>query len=77
MQASSPPDPPDRLAQARRGGLEGLLALLADLDGAIEADVARSALAGGVSPVVVTGEVEREVERRLLRTSRFYDEGDW
>jgi hypothetical protein len=60
-------DPDDPLAPARGLGLDGLLALLESLDGAEEAAVVRSALAAGVAPVVVTDELQREVERRLMR----------
>ena len=37
----------------------------------------RSALAAGVPAVVVTEELEREVERRLLRRAASYDERRW
>lgn len=37
----------------------------------------RRALEGGVPAVVVADEVQREVERRLMRTRAFYDEHDW
>jgi hypothetical protein len=70
-------DPDDPLAPARGLGLDGLLALLEQLEGAEEARVARAALGGGVPPAVVLEELRREVERRLLRTQRFYDEGAW
>lgn len=60
-------DPDDPLAPARGLGLDGLLALLESLDGAEEAAVVRSALAAGVAPVIVVDEVQREVERRLMR----------
>ena len=60
-------DPDDPLAPARGLGLDGLLALLESLDGAEEAAVVRSALAAGVPHVVVVEEVQREVERRLMR----------
>jgi hypothetical protein len=60
-------DPDDPLAPARGLGLDGLLALLESLDGAEEAAVVRSALAAGVAPVVVVDELQREVERRLMR----------
>ena len=72
-----PLDPQDPLAPARGLGLDGLLALLERLDGAEEASVARGALSASVSPMVVLEEVQREVERRLVRTARFYDEGEW
>ena len=70
-------DPDDPLAPARGQSLEGLLALLERLDGAQEAAVVRSALAAGVPPERVLDELQREVERRLLRTRRFYDEREW
>ena len=76
--ADPPPfDPEDPLAPARGQDLDGLLALLERLDGAEEAAVARSALAAGVPTPLVLEELQREVERRLLRTRRFYDESDW
>ena len=70
-------DPEDPLAPARGQDIDGLLALLERLDGAEEAAVARSALAAGVPAPLVLEELQREVERRLLRTRRFYDESDW
>ena len=72
-----PPDPDDPLAPARGLGLDGLLALLERLDGEAESAVARDALAAGVSPMVVIEELQREVERRLIRSRRFYDETEW
>jgi hypothetical protein len=72
-----PLDPDDPLAPARGQSLEGLLALLEQLEGAEEAAVARSALAGGVPAARVLDELQREVERRLMRTRRFYDETEW
>jgi hypothetical protein len=54
--------------------LDGLLALLERLEGAEEAAVVRSALAAGVPPAMVLDELQREVERRLMRTRQFYDE---
>lgn len=72
-----PPDPDDPLAPARGLGLDGLLDLLERLDGVDEAAVARSALAAGVPPMVVVEELQREVERRLARSQRFYDESEW
>ncbi len=36
--------------------------------------MARSALAAGVPAMVVLEELQREVERRLMRTQQFYDE---
>lgn len=72
-----PPDPEDPLAPARGLGLDGLLALLERLGGGDEAGVVRQALAAGVPEVVVVEEVQREVERRLVRTRQFYDEQQW
>ncbi len=60
-------DPDDPLAPARGLGLEGLLALLESLDGTEEAAVVRAAMAAGVPHVVVVDELQREVERRLMR----------
>jgi hypothetical protein len=77
MASPAPPDPDDPLAPARGQGLDGLLALLEQLDGVQEAAVVRSALQAGVSPARVLDELQHEVERRLLRTRRFYDETDW
>ena len=70
-------DPDDPLAPARGQSLEGLLTLLERLDGADEAAVVRSALAAGVPRERVLDELQREVERRLLRTRQFYDEAEW
>jgi hypothetical protein len=67
----------DPLAAARGQDLNGLLALLESLDGAAEAEVVRSALVAGVPPMVVLDELQREVERRMLRTRAFYDELEW
>jgi hypothetical protein len=77
--AAPPPsrDPDDPLAPARGLGIDGLLVLLEQLDGEEEAAVVRGALAAGVSTAVVVEELQREVERRLLRTARFYDEAEW
>ena len=72
-----PFDPEDPLAPARDQSLDGLLALLEQLDGAEEAAVTRSALEAGVPPELVVEELQREVERRLIRSHRFYDEGEW
>jgi hypothetical protein len=72
-----PFDPEDPLAPARGQSIDGLLALLEQLEGAEEAAVVRSALASGVPPALVLEELQREVERRLVRTRRFYDEGEW
>jgi hypothetical protein len=47
--------------------LEGLLALLARLDGAEEVAVVRSALEAGVPRERVLDELTREVARRLAR----------
>ena len=78
MAGPSPPsDPDDPLAQARGLGLDGLLALLERLDGEAESAVAREALAAGVPSMVVIEELQREVERRLNRSRRFYDESEW
>lgn len=66
-------DPDDPLAPARGLGLDGLLGLLEQLEGAEEASVVRSALAAGVPPAMVLDELQREVERRLMRTRQFYD----
>jgi hypothetical protein len=60
-------DPEDPLAPARRQSLEGLLSLLERLDGVEEAAVVRSALAAGVPEPRVLDELQREVERRLVR----------
>jgi hypothetical protein len=70
-------DPHDPLAPARGQSLEGLLALLERLDGVEEAAVARSALAAGVPAQRVLGELQAEVERRLSRAQRFYDDDGW
>jgi hypothetical protein len=67
----------DPLAPARGLDLDGLLGLLEQLDGVEECAVVRSALSAGVSPVVIVEEVQREVERRLLRTRAFYDQTEW
>jgi hypothetical protein len=72
-----PLDPQDPLAPARGLNLDGLLVLLERLDGTEEAAVARGALAAAVPPMLVLEEVQREVERRLIRTARFYDETAW
>jgi hypothetical protein len=72
-----PPDPDDPLAPARGQSLEGLLALLERLEGAEEAAVTRSALEAGVPVELVYDELQREVERRLLRSRQFYDETQW
>jgi hypothetical protein len=60
-------DPDDPLAPARGQSLEGLLDLLERLDGSEEAAVVRSALAAGVPEPRVLDELQREVERRLVR----------
>jgi len=70
-------DPEDPLAPARGQSLDGLLALLEQLDGGEEAAVVRSALAAGVAPERALDELQREVERRLLRSRQFYDETQW
>ena len=72
-----PLDPDDPLAPARGQSLDGLLALLEQLDGTDESAVARGALEAGVPAMVVVEEVQREVERRLIRSRRFYDETEW
>jgi hypothetical protein len=59
----------DPLAPARGLDLDGLLRLLEHLDGAEEAAVVRSAIEAGVPMIVVVDEVQREVERRLVRAS--------
>jgi hypothetical protein len=68
-------DPDDPLAPARGQSLDGLLRLLEQLDGAEEAAVVRSALAGGFPRERVLDELQREVERRLMRV-RAPDAGD-
>jgi hypothetical protein len=65
--AGFPVDPEDPLAPARGQSLEGLLRLLERLDGAEEAEVVRSALQAGVPRERVLDELQREVERRLVR----------
>jgi len=64
----------DPLAPARGLSLDGLLDLLERLEGGEEAAVVRSALAAGVPQAMVLEELQREVERRLMRTQQFYDE---
>jgi len=76
MCAVSVPDD-DPLAPARGLGLDGLLELLERLDGAAECAVVRGALDAGVPVMVVVEELQREVERRLVRSHRFYDEAQW
>jgi hypothetical protein len=71
------PDPDDPLAPARGLNLDGLLHLLERLGGAEESAVAREALSAGVPEMVVVEELQREVERRLVRSHRFYDETEW
>jgi len=70
-------DADDPLAPARGQSIEQLLALLEQLDGAEEAAVTRSALEAGVPGELVLDELQREVERRLMRTRQFYDESEW
>jgi hypothetical protein len=70
-----PVDPDDPLAPARGQSLDGLLRLLEQLDGTEEAAVVRSALAGGFPRERVLDELQREVERRLMRV-RAPDAGD-
>ncbi|MBA2636800.1 MAG: hypothetical protein H0U79_01020 [Solirubrobacterales bacterium] len=53
-------------AGARRD-LPGLLAMLEGLDATEEAEVVRSALEAGVPYDVALAEVQREIERRLVR----------
>jgi hypothetical protein len=65
--APFPVDPEDPLAPARGQSLDGLLRLLEQLDGAEEAAVVRSALAAGYARDRVLDELQREVERRLMR----------
>jgi hypothetical protein len=65
--AGFPTDPDDPLAPARGQSLDGLLRLLEQLDGAEEAAVVRSALDAGVARERVVDELQREVERRLVR----------
>jgi hypothetical protein len=65
--AGYPVDPDDPLAPARGQSLDGLLRLLVRLDGAEEAEVVRSALEAGVPRERVLDELQREVERRLVR----------
>jgi hypothetical protein len=79
VMAGPPPshDPDDPLAPARGLSLAGLLDLLERLDGEEESQVARGALAAGVPATVVVEELQREVERRLIRSHRFYDETEW
>jgi hypothetical protein len=64
----------DPLAAARGQDLDGLLTLLEQLDGAEEAAVVRSALEAGVNPMIVVEELQREVERRLMRVHGYYEE---
>ena len=64
----------DPLAPARGQSLDGLLGLLEQLEGEEEAEVTRQALAAGVPEAMVLEELQREVERRLMRTQQFYDE---
>jgi hypothetical protein len=65
--AGFPMDPDDPLAPARGQSLDGLLRLLEQLDGTEEADVVRSAMEAGVPRERVLDELQREVERRLVR----------
>ena len=65
--AGFPVDPEDPLAPARGQSLDGLLRLLEQLDGVEEASVVRSALEAGVPRERVLDELQREVERRLVR----------
>jgi hypothetical protein len=68
-----PVDPEDPLALARDQSIDGLLDLLERLDGHEEAAVVRSALDAGMTPSRVIDELQREVERRLVRVR---DPGD-
>jgi hypothetical protein len=65
--ARFPVDPDDPLAPARGQSLDALLRLLEQLDGVEEAEVVRSALKAGVPRERVLDELQREVERRLVR----------
>ena len=71
------PDPDELLREARGMSIDGLLGLLDQLDGAEECAVVRSAIEAGVPDAVVLEELQREVERRLVRTHRYYDESGW
>lgn len=71
------PDPDEMLAAARGQSIDGLLALLESLDGAEECAVVRGAIEAGVPAAVVLEELQREVERRLMRARTFYDEQEW
>jgi hypothetical protein len=71
------PDPDELLRAARGMSIEGLLGLLEQLDGAEECAVVRAAMSAGVPDAVVLEELQREVERRLMRSARFYDEQQW
>ena len=62
------PDPDDPLAPARGQSLDGLLALLERLDGAEEARSCAARSARASRRCVVLEELQREVERRLMRT---------
>jgi hypothetical protein len=73
--AGFPVDPEDPLAPARGQSLDGLLRLLERLDGVEEAEVVRSALAAGIPRERVVDELQREVERRLVRLS--YPRSQW
>jgi hypothetical protein len=71
------PDPDELLREARGMSIDGLLTLLEQLDGAEECAVVRGAMSAGVPDAVVLEELQREVERRLMRSARFYDEREW
>ena len=71
------PDPDELLREARGMSIDGLLGLLEQLDGAEESVVVRAAMSAGVPDAVVLEELQREVERRLMRSARFYDEREW
>ena len=69
-----PPDPDDPLAPPAVSASTACSPCSSASTAAEEAAVVRGALAAGVPAMVVREELQREVERRLLRTPRFYDE---
>ncbi len=75
--APIPMDPDDPLAPARGQSIDGLLTLLERLDGVEEAAVVRSALEAGVARDRVLDELQREVERRLMRLSMPVEPGSY
>jgi hypothetical protein len=75
--APFPVDPDDPLAPARGQSIDGLLTLLERLDGVEEAAVVRSALEAGVARDRVLDELQREVERRLMRLSMPVEPGSY